>query len=140
MEEKRAAQEKKVLEDERERRFQKAHPECLVMPSLRKLLIFGHWVISDEVLEIMLGRLFRNLESVNYYKFEGFKNETWVWITKAMPYLKNGQILWSWVMAARIISSSNSHTNFETAYRASRGHGHSKECNVWRDRESESCF
>lgn len=94
MDEQRAVQEKKVGENENQRQFRMAHPECLVVPSLKKLLIFGHWIISEEVLEIMLGRVFRNLEQVSQYQCEGFEDEAWVRIIKEMPYQNTSQLPW----------------------------------------------
>lgn len=94
MDEQRAVQEKRVLENETQRQFRMAHPECLAVPSLKKLLIFGHWIISEEVLEIMFGRVFRNLEQVNQYQCEGFGDEAWVRIIKEMPYQNTSHLPW----------------------------------------------
>lgn len=95
MDEQRAIQKKRVLENESQRQFRMAHPECLVVPSLKKLLIFGNWIISEEMLEIMFGRVFRNLEQVNQYQCEGFGDEAWVRIIKEMPYQNTSHLPWS---------------------------------------------
>ncbi|KAF9319544.1 hypothetical protein BG003_008797 [Podila horticola] len=89
IEEKRAIQEKEREESERQRQFQLAHPECLVVPSLKRLEIYGHWIMSEEVLEFMLGRVFWSIEAIVAYQCEGYEDEAWLRITSAMPHLKS---------------------------------------------------
>jgi len=44
-------------EEEDLKNYRAEYPEQLVVPSVRKLEIFGRWIISDEVLEMILGRV-----------------------------------------------------------------------------------
>lgn len=76
-----------VAETETVKRAMAAHPGRLVVPSLRSLELNGHWVMSDRVLEIMLGQVFRNLGKVDEFKCEGFSTEAWVRITQETPFL-----------------------------------------------------
>ncbi|KAI9236930.1 MAG: hypothetical protein BYD32DRAFT_417598 [Podila humilis] len=88
LEKKRAIQEKERKEVESQRQFRLAHPECLTVPSLRKLEMHGHWILSEEVLEFMLWRVFRNIERIVAHQWEGFEDEAWLRITGEMPRLK----------------------------------------------------
>ncbi|KAF9212030.1 hypothetical protein BGZ59_007313 [Podila verticillata] len=76
-------QEKEDLE-----RYRAEHPEQLVVPSVRRLDIFGHWTMSDEVLEIMLGRVFRNARELRESMMEGYSLDTLVRVTQTMPWLE----------------------------------------------------
>lgn len=88
LEKKWVIQEKERKEVESQRQFRLAHPECLVVPSLRKLQMHGHWILSEEVLEFMLWRVFRNIEGIIAHQCEGFEDEAWLRITGEMPRLK----------------------------------------------------
>ncbi|KAG0338141.1 hypothetical protein BG000_004498 [Podila horticola] len=78
----------KIIETEAVRRKPlEPHPERLVVPSLRFLELNGPWVISDRVLEIMLGQVFRSLEAVDEFRCEGFSTEAWIRITQGMPFM-----------------------------------------------------
>lgn len=78
----------KIIETEAVRRKPlEPHPERLVVPSLRFLELNGPWVISDRVLEIMLGQVFRSLEAVDEFRCEGFSTEAWIRITQGMPFI-----------------------------------------------------
>ncbi|KAG0348163.1 hypothetical protein BG005_011719 [Podila minutissima] len=80
----RERQEKEALN-----RYQIEHPNHLVVPSVKKLEIFGHWIMSDEVLEILLGRVFRNLKELNECLTEGYSLDTLVRVTQSMPWLES---------------------------------------------------
>ncbi|KAG0335988.1 hypothetical protein BG000_007030 [Podila horticola] len=79
---------KKEQEAERLRQFRAAHPERLVVPSVKKLGLYGRWNISEKVLETMLGQVFRNVESIDEFLSEGYSMGGMVRITQAMPWLK----------------------------------------------------
>jgi len=72
-----------------QRQLQAARPDWLTVPSLKKLEIHGYWHISGPVLAMMLGHVFRNLETVEEFKCEGFETEDWVGITQQMPWLQS---------------------------------------------------
>ncbi|KAF9378508.1 hypothetical protein CPB97_009519 [Podila verticillata] len=79
---------KQVVDTETAKRTMAVHPGRLAVPSLRSLELNGHWVMSDQVLEIMLGQVFRNLGKVDEFKCEGFSTEAWIRITQGMPFLR----------------------------------------------------
>ncbi|KAF9336890.1 hypothetical protein BG006_006998 [Podila minutissima] len=72
--------------------FQSEHPDRLVEPSLKTLELNGRWVISDDVLETMLGQVFVNVESVDLFGCEGFGTRTWIRATAATPFLKSASV------------------------------------------------
>ncbi|KAG0086163.1 hypothetical protein BGZ92_008360 [Podila epicladia] len=80
---------KERQEKEALKRHQIEHRNHLVVPSVKKLEIFGHWVMSDEVLEILLGRVFRNLTVLNECLTEGYSLDTLVKVTQSMPWLES---------------------------------------------------
>lgn len=84
---------KQVQEIEDQDRFRKAHPELLAVPSLKKLMIYGRWTISDQVLETMLRRVFPNLESLSEVGCEGYSLEALIRITQAMSWMHSFQAL-----------------------------------------------
>ncbi|KFH71344.1 hypothetical protein MVEG_01644 [Podila verticillata NRRL 6337] len=79
---------KKEQEAEWLRQFRAAHPERLVVPSVKKLSLYGRWSLSEEVLETMLGQVFRNVESIDEFLSEGYSMSGMVRVTQAMPWLK----------------------------------------------------
>ncbi|KAG0011928.1 hypothetical protein BGZ82_002805 [Podila clonocystis] len=78
-------------EEEGLRRYRVEHPNHLVVPSVKKLEIFGRWIMSDDVLEILLGRVFRNLKEMNECMTEGYSLDTLVKVTQSMPWLETAQ-------------------------------------------------
>lgn len=71
---------------------QTAQPNRLVVSSLRTLELNGAWNISEHVLDIMLGHVFANLESVDLFGCVGFSTETWIGATAGMPFLKTATL------------------------------------------------
>ncbi|KAF9336889.1 hypothetical protein BG006_006997 [Podila minutissima] len=67
-------------------------PERLIVPSLRTLELNGRWVISDDVLEVMLGQVFSSLEAVDMFRCEGFGMHAWVEATVGMPFLETAAL------------------------------------------------
>ncbi|KAG0028056.1 hypothetical protein BGZ81_005060 [Podila clonocystis] len=78
-------------EEEGLRKYRVEHPNHLVVPSVKKLEIFGRWIMSDDVLEILLGRVFRNLKELNECMTEGYSLDTLVKVTQSMPWLETAQ-------------------------------------------------
>lgn len=72
--------------------FQSEHPDRLVVPSLKTLELSVRWVISDDILETMLGQVFVNVESVDLFGCEGFGTRTWIRATAATPFLKSASV------------------------------------------------
>ncbi|KAF9306696.1 hypothetical protein BG003_000953, partial [Podila horticola] len=70
-------------------RYRVAHPEHLVVPSLRKLKIRGHWIVSGEVLEMMLGRVFRNVRELDEELTAGCSLDALIRVTQSMPWLQD---------------------------------------------------
>lgn len=69
-------------------RYRVEHPDHLVVPSLKKLELFGRWIMSDEVLvEILLGRAFRNVQELGDCLMEGYSSEALARVTQSMPWL-----------------------------------------------------
>ncbi|KAF9376796.1 hypothetical protein CPB97_010591 [Podila verticillata] len=79
---------KREQEAGRLKQFWAAHPERLVVPSVKKLALYGRWSLSEEVLETMLGQVFRNVESIGEFLSEGYSMSGIVRATQAMPWLK----------------------------------------------------
>ncbi|KAG0034771.1 hypothetical protein BGZ82_005620, partial [Podila clonocystis] len=82
---------RKRCEEEDMKKYRADHPERLVMPSLRKLEMYGRWSMSEEVLELMLGRVFRNIKSLSQCMCEGYSLEALVRVTQSMPWLSRVQ-------------------------------------------------
>ncbi|KAG0336336.1 hypothetical protein BG000_006693 [Podila horticola] len=78
-------------EEEALRRYRVGHLDHLVMPSVKRLEIFGRWIMSDEVLEVLLGRVFRNLKELSECLTEGYSLDTLVRVTQSMPWLETVQ-------------------------------------------------
>ncbi|KAF9312417.1 hypothetical protein BG003_006299 [Podila horticola] len=78
-------------EEESLRRYRVGHLDHLVMPSVKRLEIFGRWIMSDEVLEILLGRVFRNLKELSECLTEGYSLDTLIRVTQSMPWLETVQ-------------------------------------------------
>ncbi|KAF9211506.1 hypothetical protein BGZ59_007971 [Podila verticillata] len=77
-------------EEEGLKKYRVEHPDHLVVPSLKKLELYGRWIMSDEVLEILLGRVFRNVQDLHECLTEGYSFETLVRVTQSsMPALKS---------------------------------------------------
>ncbi|KAF9216553.1 hypothetical protein BGZ59_009151 [Podila verticillata] len=74
-------------EEEGLKNYRVEHPEQLVVPSVKKLEIFGHWIMSDEVLEMMLGHVFRNVREWEECMTEGYSLETLIRVTQSMLWL-----------------------------------------------------
>ncbi|KAI9232890.1 MAG: hypothetical protein BYD32DRAFT_465844 [Podila humilis] len=68
------------------KRYRVEHPEHLVMPSIAKLEIYGYWIMSDEVLEILLGRVLRNVRELNECMTEDYSMDTLVRVTQSMSW------------------------------------------------------
>ncbi|KAF9314668.1 hypothetical protein BG003_003921 [Podila horticola] len=64
------------------------HPEQLVAPSVKKLEIYGRWVMSDAVLETLLTRVFRNVWQLNECLTSGYSMDAFVRVTQSMPWLE----------------------------------------------------
>lgn len=79
---------KQRQQEETQRQLKAAHPDWLIVPRLKKLEIHGYWHISGPVLAMMLGHVFRNLETVEEFKCEGFETEDWIRSTQRMPWLQ----------------------------------------------------
>ncbi|KAG0096272.1 hypothetical protein BGZ93_004809 [Podila epicladia] len=84
--------EKQATQDDITAVFQSEHPDRLVVPSLKTLELNGRWVVSDDVLETMLGQVFVKVESVDLFGCEGFRTRTWVRATAAMPFLRSAGV------------------------------------------------
>jgi len=63
------------------------HPDHLVVPSLKKLELFGQWIMSDEVLEILLGRVFQNMQELSKCLTGGYSLEALVRVMLSMLWL-----------------------------------------------------
>ncbi|KAF9305120.1 hypothetical protein BGZ74_011327 [Mortierella antarctica] len=59
----------------------------LRVPSLQVLNMMGRWAISDSVLEILLGQVFRNVRSLQEMYCTGFSVLKWLEMTQQMPWL-----------------------------------------------------
>ncbi|KAG0089574.1 hypothetical protein BGZ92_004556 [Podila epicladia] len=70
------------------KRYRIEHPDHLVAPSVKKLYIVGRWIMSDAVLETMLGHVFRNVKELNEYMTEGYRLDTLIKMTQSMPWLE----------------------------------------------------
>lgn len=79
---------KREHEAGRLKQFRAAHPERLVVPSVKKLALYGRWSLSDKVLETLFGQVFRNVESIDEFLIEGYSISGMVRVTQAMPWLK----------------------------------------------------
>ncbi|KAF9386266.1 hypothetical protein CPB97_003885 [Podila verticillata] len=84
---------KQRKEEEHLKRLRAAHPELLVVASLKKLELFGRWGISDSVLETLLGRVFRNVKMLNGGMWEGYSMNALIRVTQAMPFLDYVRII-----------------------------------------------
>ncbi|KAF9213699.1 hypothetical protein BGZ59_004962 [Podila verticillata] len=82
---------KQAREIEDQDKFRKVHSELLTAPSLKKLIIYGRWTISDQVLETVLRQVFLNLESFSEVGCEGYSLDALVGITQAMPRMHSFQ-------------------------------------------------
>ncbi|KAG0335783.1 hypothetical protein BG000_007238 [Podila horticola] len=65
-------------EEEDLKRYRVEHHEHLVVPSVKKLRIFGRWIMLDAVLETMLGRVFRIMKELKECLTEGYSLDTLV--------------------------------------------------------------
>ncbi|KAF9211505.1 hypothetical protein BGZ59_007970 [Podila verticillata] len=74
------------------KKYRAKHPDHLVVPSVKKLEIIGRWIISDEVLETMLGRVFCNVKELKEHLTEGYMLDTLVRVTQSMPRLQTVEI------------------------------------------------
>ncbi|KAI9236931.1 MAG: hypothetical protein BYD32DRAFT_437034 [Podila humilis] len=74
--------------EEAQRQLRKSRPDRLEVASLKQLHIYGHWIISEPVLETMLLEVFPNLKKVYKHQCEGFSEEAWLWITGAMLFYR----------------------------------------------------
>lgn len=74
-------------EEEDLKNYRVEHPEQLVVLSVRKLEIFGRWIMSDEVLEMILGHMFRNVRTWKECMTEGCSLDTLIRVTQSMPWL-----------------------------------------------------
>lgn len=70
------------------KKYRAEHPDHLVVPSVKKFEIIGRWIISDEVLETMLGRVFCNVRNLKECLTEGYMLDTLVRVTQSMPRLQ----------------------------------------------------
>lgn len=84
---------KRQDETARQAQFRAAHPDLLVVPSLKRLELYGRWCMSDTVLSTLLGRVFRNVELLEEYSCEGYSTDGFLCATQAMPFV---QIVRSW--------------------------------------------
>ncbi|KAG0086529.1 hypothetical protein BGZ92_008071 [Podila epicladia] len=82
---------RKRQEEEDMKNYRAEHPEHLVMSSVRKLEMYGRWSMSDEVLELMLGRVFRNIRFLDQCMCEGYSLDAFVRVTQSMPWLTRVQ-------------------------------------------------
>lgn len=71
-----------------QRQLRESRPDRLEVASLRQLHIYGHWIISEPVLETMLLEVFPNLRKVYEYQCEGFSEEAWLRVTGAMLFYR----------------------------------------------------
>ncbi|KAG0015292.1 hypothetical protein BGZ82_001443, partial [Podila clonocystis] len=74
-------------------RLRAAHPEQLVAPSVKKLGIYGPWVMSEAVLETLLTRVFRNVKQLNECQTTGYSMDAFVRVTQSMPWLESVQYI-----------------------------------------------
>ncbi|KAF9298940.1 hypothetical protein BGZ74_009154 [Mortierella antarctica] len=84
----RVLQARERQEKEGLKRYRVEHPDHLVVPSVNNLFIVGRWIMSDAVLETMLGRVFRNVKELNEYMTEGYRLDTLMRVTQSMPWLE----------------------------------------------------
>lgn len=82
-------QSRRQQEEQDLKRYRAEHPDHLVMPSVEKLELYGCWKMSDEVLEILLGRVFRNLRQLDECLTEGYSFDSFIRVTQSMPRLRD---------------------------------------------------
>ncbi|KAG0344073.1 hypothetical protein BG004_004765 [Podila humilis] len=80
---------KKRREAKAFRLLRRQEPTLVVAPSVKKLLLYGQWTMDDEVLELIFGKVLRNLEEINSSYCLGFQDATWIRVRDAMPWLKS---------------------------------------------------
>ncbi|KAG0032373.1 hypothetical protein BGZ82_006568 [Podila clonocystis] len=68
-------------------RYRAEHPDHLAAPSVKRLEIYGRWIISDEVLETMLACVFCNLTTLRECLTTGYSTDALVRVTQSMPWL-----------------------------------------------------